>query len=74
VKSDIEAEPVAVICQVCHEGEVNEPCLDYCHVCGKKICFDCVAAENDEHGLLFCCKCVDAGEVEFEDDEEDDDE
>jgi hypothetical protein len=60
-----------VICQVCSDGEVNSPGLDYCHVCGRALCDDCIAATNAEHGLRFCRDCVEAGKVEVLAEDED---
>jgi hypothetical protein len=53
-------------CQVCLEGEVDDPCLDYCHVCEKKICDDCIVGRNEEHGCNFCLECDLAGLVDYE--------
>lgn len=61
------SDPDEVVpCGVCGYGEVNEPCLDYCHACERKVCDDCVAAINHEHGVKFCCECVEKGLVEIE--------
>lgn len=51
------SDEAGVICEVCREAEVNEPILDYCHVCHRKLCDDCIVATNDEHGLRFCRAC-----------------
>lgn len=47
-----------MICQCCRDGEVNEPATDYCHECGRHICDDCIAGQNDEHGVLACVDCI----------------
>ena len=54
-----------------HEDDDCASVMTYCHSCNRTICVDnCVAAQNEEHGLDFCHACVRDGLVEIEADED----
>jgi hypothetical protein len=47
-----------VLCEICGEGEVDEPCLDWCGGCHRKLCDDCIAGYDEGSGYRSCPECV----------------
>lgn len=48
----------SVICQFCGDEEVNEPLLDWCCRCHKKLCDDCICGYEIESGDRWCEDCL----------------
>jgi hypothetical protein len=54
-------------CADCGETEDD---VEHCVACERPICPDCIAARNDEHGVVWCHECAEREQVGLEDDED----